>query len=1272
MAMVGFLLLGGLALTRSSAAPAVAEDTPAADATGDSAEKESGPAGQQEEAVLTVRCLADGTGVPLEGVEVRCAALIGGKPFAKTLHTNREGVAVLEYPSNGDMQSFWIKAGKPAYTPAIFNWETKPRKIAFPTTLDLKLARGKTIGGVVRNEAGDPVEKADVELSISYSRDAVFAAAELKTDVSGRWEWDGAPGAVGEVGIHVKHPEYLEEISRVAASMENVIVVKSRSVVVGRVVDAQGGPVKGVVVRLSSNYTDRSDPQATTDADGRFALKGGKLGASTVAVEMDGYSPAVQEVMAGKETADVELRLLPGQVLRGRLVDTDGEGIEKVSVCPESWRGYSIFRKRLKTDSEGRFEWNGAPTDEVEFSIFKGGYMSHRDLPLKASKEEQLITLYPELDIRGQVTDAATGKPVPEFRIRRGQIQWDRDETLWNDDAGTSYSGGQYRYTFEDPMKGWLLQVEASGYLPATSRVFESTEGQQTYDFKLQPGQGPSGTVLLPDGRPAKGAKVALATRDRPASLTIGRFDESENRAGITEANAEGRFSFPVPGTETFLVIALDDAGFAEATSEELAQSDQIRLRPWGRLEGKVLIGDRPDVGSEVYFAPTRSRSADMFVWNYGYKTKADDQGRFALDRVIAGPGNAYRVVVTKLGTRSRHSAGWQTPVEIAEGGTTEVTIGGTGRAVRGRLELDRKPETPIDWTTNEPGTIELSDKENDRRSEKFVRYGVNIDQSGRFEVPDVPAGDYKLTVPINNPPTLDSGGAGSEIGRAELEFSIPEMAGGRSDEPLDLGTVEGKLFDTLDVDEIAPEFVVRQLDGRPLLLKEYRGKLILLDFWATRNNSCLAEIPNLREIHKTFGGDSRFAMVSISCDGETAAPRDYVHKHGMGWLQAHVVGIGDTVAQSYMVRTLPTTFLIAPDGRVLATNVRGEELKQAVAAALANGKLFDVNPNARPPRFPVTRFDAAENQAAATVKPAVVVLDDTDPKFDRNEPHHDNLRALASSGEELWKKSGLNVCQAVGGSHLVAVDRQRGRIYVCESVANRIHAFTSDGRKVWQIDSVDADTLAVDEKTGDLWCSGGRQLDAGQTVVFDGEGNEKSTFLHRAIDMAYDPHSDSFWLVGYQVINLSREGEIRFQEKVEGWCCVSVSVNPNDGSLWILERGHSQVPKSGNRLWLRNADGSVRHKIDLADLGVFSVECDPGSGDAWVGIYRSGARCYSAEGKLIATLAVEGQNFAISPGSGEIWMNSEEAVVRIDPSGKILARSPHEKASRQAWIEAF
>jgi hypothetical protein len=92
-------------------------------------------------------------------------------------------------------------------------------------------------------------------------------------------------------------------------------------------------------------------------------------------------------------------------------------------------------------------------------------------------------------------------------------------------------------------------------------------------------------------------------------------------------------------------------------------------------------------------------------------------------------------------------------------------------------------------------------------------------------------------------------------------------------------------------------------------------------------------------------------------------------------------------VAASDLARASPATFLVGPDGRIVAKNLCGPALKEAVRNALKDDRLFSAAKSAtRPPRFPVTRYEAETKDEPTAGGPAVVVLDDCDPE-DRARP---------------------------------------------------------------------------------------------------------------------------------------------------------------------------------------------------------------------------------------------------------------------------------------------
>ncbi len=404
----------------------------------------------------------------------------------------------------------------------------------------------------------------------------------------------------------------------------------------------------------------------------------------------------------------------------------------------------------------------------------------------------------------------------------------------------------------------------------------------------------------------------------------------------------DGRFTFAPPG-DRFLLIALNDVGYADASSDEFAKSGKLVLKPWGKIDGGVRIGPRYGSNQEVSFQPIRpSRGGGIYVFDYGYAAQTDDRGRFVFDRAIPGPGTVARNVVTAFaGGSSTHYPCWQESLEVKPGQTALVKIGGKGRPVTGRAVLDGVPEAPVDWTRNDPATIMTPREEWSKRAGAISRFAANLDKDGRFRVEDVPAGKWELTVDVNAVPDPQSCGAGTEIGKAVMTINVPEMSGGRSNEPLDVGTITAKLYPTLKPGDLASDFTARRLDGGRIRLSDYRGKLVLLDFWATWCGPCLAEMPAIKDIHETFGRDPRFVLAGMSCDERIETPARYAKENGLNWTQGFAGSMTGGVAASFLIRAIPATFLIGPDGRILSKNLRGAALKEAIRNALTNDRLF-------------------------------------------------------------------------------------------------------------------------------------------------------------------------------------------------------------------------------------------------------------------------------------------------------------------------------------------
>lgn len=519
-----------------------------------------------------------------------------------------------------------------------------------------------------------------------------------------------------------------------------------------------------------------------------------------------------------------------------------------------------------------------------------------------------------------------------------------------------------------------------------------------------QPNIEITGVLLKPSGEPLADAEVFLADREHPVCIygdtlppTImvlsedhhawaTYFDRKPANKVRTTTNATGHFTFTVPvppsklppkliaplppaaGRTTtplapdskpdpiYQIVARDPEGLVQIFVEDLPKSREIRLRPWGKIEGTLTISGKPRPDETLFlsrFPRLNDKTLMQVVHDQTIRTDAD--GHFTIDHVAPGDVWITRRLRPQDGAITHFAY-----VDVQPGSTSRVTLGG-GQTITGTLTQPKDFPQPLiwqdhnNWTEVEiqslpihdyqptPDWYNLTASQQSARMEEWGRtkdgqaYKDNLFKlsaiaapDGSFTIPDLAPGKYQLSFRTTQGPDLSEA-------VASLDRTLDVEKNANPNDALNLGSLEVKVQPLLHVGDRAPRFECQTLQGQPLKLDAYNGKYVLLYFCEADMESRVNYFKSLQEIHAAYANDNRLAIITLQLDPNLEQAKNFTQNKNLPWPQGYI-GRDSKIQSDYHANSA-LIFLIGPDGKVLARHLANESLPRAIAAALGKPK---------------------------------------------------------------------------------------------------------------------------------------------------------------------------------------------------------------------------------------------------------------------------------------------------------------------------------------------
>lgn len=207
----------------------------------------------------------------------------------------------------------------------------------------------------------------------------------------------------------------------------------------------------------------------------------------------------------------------------------------------------------------------------------------------------------------------------------------------------------------------------------------------------------------------------------------------------------------------------------------------------------------------------------------------------------------------------------------------------------------------------------------------------TKLAEDGTFTFENIKPAWYQLTIEISSPQADGQAPSASAAASGLRQFFVRT-----TDKPLELGNITLRVETFMPIGALAPDFKIAGYDGKSFKLSDFRGKYVLFDFWATWCGPCIAQIPNLEAISEAYRKD-RLVTLGLSMDSELDKAKAFLKKKPSHYRQGYV-GEPENhkkISTAYGITSIPSIWLIDPEGKIVAKSLMGQGIAAAVKEAL-------------------------------------------------------------------------------------------------------------------------------------------------------------------------------------------------------------------------------------------------------------------------------------------------------------------------------------------------